>query len=57
MTAVVRCASFDHSVNRCNERRSSTCRGVVITGLNADATRLVVEFWTPGRGLRRVERD
>jgi hypothetical protein len=30
---------------------------VVITGLNADATRLVVEFWTPGRGLQRVERD
>jgi hypothetical protein len=30
---------------------------VVLTGLNADATRLVVESWTPGRGLRRVERD
>ncbi len=30
---------------------------VVITGLNAEATRLVVESWTPGRGLRRVERD
>ena len=30
---------------------------VVITGLNADATRLVVESWTPARGLRRVERD
>lgn len=30
---------------------------VVITGLNADATRLAVESWTPGRGLRRVERD
>ena len=30
---------------------------VVITGLNADATRLVVESWTPERGLRRVERD
>jgi len=30
---------------------------VVITGLNADATKLVVESWTPTRGLRRVERD
>ena len=29
---------------------------VVITGLNAEATRLVVESWTPERGLRRVER-
>jgi hypothetical protein len=30
---------------------------VVITGLNAAATKLVVESWTPERGLRRVERD
>ena len=30
---------------------------VVVTGLNAEATRLVVESWTPGRGLRKVERD
>ena len=30
---------------------------VVVTSLNADATKLVVEWWTPGRGLRRVERD
>jgi hypothetical protein len=30
---------------------------VVITGLNDEATRLVVESWTPARGLRRVERD
>jgi hypothetical protein len=30
---------------------------VVITGLNAEVTKLVVESWTPGRGLRRVERD
>ncbi len=30
---------------------------VVITGLNAEAGRLVVESWTPERGLRRVERD
>lgn len=30
---------------------------VVITGLNAEGTKLVVESWTPDRGLRRVERD
>ena len=30
---------------------------VVITGLDAEATKLVVESWTPLRGLRRVERD
>ena len=30
---------------------------VVITALNDEATKLVVESWTPERGLRRVERD
>ncbi len=30
---------------------------VVITHLNADATRLVVASWTPERGLRSIERD
>jgi hypothetical protein len=30
---------------------------VVITRLNAEATKLVVESWTPEGGLRRVERD
>ena len=30
---------------------------VVLTGLNVEATKLVVESWTPERGLRRVERD
>ena len=30
---------------------------VVITRLNAEATKLVVESWTTERGLRRVERD
>jgi hypothetical protein len=30
---------------------------VVITGLNAEATKLVVEWWTPEGGLRRIERD
>lgn len=29
---------------------------VVVTGLNDDATMLVVESWTPERGLRRIER-
>jgi hypothetical protein len=30
---------------------------VVVTSLNAEATRLVVESWTPEHGLRRLERD
>lgn len=30
---------------------------VVVTGLNAGATMLVIESWTPARGLRRVERE
>ena len=30
---------------------------VVITHLDPEATKLVVESWTPGRGLRAVERD
>jgi Pyridoxamine 5'-phosphate oxidase len=30
---------------------------VVITALNAAATKLVVESWSPDGGLRRVERD
>jgi hypothetical protein len=30
---------------------------VVVTGLDAAATKLVVESWTPNRGRRRVERD
>jgi hypothetical protein len=30
---------------------------VAITGLNAEATKLVVEWWAPERGLRRTERD
>jgi Pyridoxamine 5'-phosphate oxidase len=29
---------------------------VVFTGLNEDATALVIESWRPGRGLRRTER-
>ena len=30
---------------------------VVITKLNAEANKLVVESWTSERGLRTVERD
>ena len=30
---------------------------VVVTGLDARATKLVVESWTPERGLRTVERN
>ena len=30
---------------------------VVITSLNPQATKLVIEYWTPERGLRRIERD
>ena len=30
---------------------------VVHTHLNAEATMLVVEWWTPGHGLRRTERE
>lgn len=30
---------------------------VVVTGLNEEATKMVVEWWTPKGGLQRVERD
>ena len=30
---------------------------VVVTALNAEATKLVVESWAPERGYRRIERD
>ena len=30
---------------------------VVVTGLDPDATKLVVEWWTPERGRRRIERE
>ena len=30
---------------------------VAITALNPEATKLVVEWWTPERGLRRVEHE
>ena len=30
---------------------------VAITRLNPEATRLVVEWWTPAQGRRQIERD
>jgi len=30
---------------------------VVHTHLNPEATMLVVEWWTPAQGLRRIERE
>ena len=39
------------------ERFVADITEVVITGLNPEATKLVVESWTPERGLRRIERD
>jgi hypothetical protein len=30
---------------------------VVHTHLNEKATRLVIEWWTPARGLQKIERD
>jgi Pyridoxamine 5'-phosphate oxidase len=30
---------------------------VVLTGLNAAGTALAIETWTPGAGLRRIERE
>lgn len=30
---------------------------VVVTGLDPGATKLVVEWWTPAHGLRRIERE
>ena len=39
------------------EMFSADVTEVVVTGLNAEATKLVVEWWTPERGRRRVERE
>ncbi len=30
---------------------------VVVTSLNAEATRPIIEAWTPARGLRQIERE
>ena len=38
-------------------RRLGDIAEVVLTRLNEEATLLVVEWWTPANGLRRVERE
>jgi Pyridoxamine 5'-phosphate oxidase len=38
------------------ERFRADIEQVVHTHLNADATMLVVEWWTPAKGIRRLER-
>ncbi|MDG6106814.1 pyridoxamine 5'-phosphate oxidase family protein [Dactylosporangium aurantiacum] len=40
-----------------SDRFQADIAEVVHTHLNAEATLLVVEWWTPGQGLRRVERE
>jgi hypothetical protein len=40
-----------------NDRFRADISDVVLTHLNSEATMLVVEWWTPTRGLRRVERQ
>jgi len=39
------------------EAFSADITEVVITHLNAEATQLVVEWWTPAQGLQSIERD
>jgi hypothetical protein len=39
------------------EQFTADIREVAITHLNDDATKLVIEWWTPAGGLRKVERD
>jgi hypothetical protein len=39
------------------DRFNADVSEVVHTHLNEKATMLVVEWWTPGRGLRRIERE
>jgi hypothetical protein len=39
------------------ERLRADIADVVHTHLNSEATLLVVEWWTPARGLRRIERE
>jgi hypothetical protein len=45
----------DHSPE--GEEFSADIVEVVITRLNAEGSKLVVESWTPERGLRRIERE
>jgi Pyridoxamine 5'-phosphate oxidase len=40
-----------------SDRYQADIAEVVHTHLNAEATMLVVEWWTPTRGLRRLERE
>jgi Pyridoxamine 5'-phosphate oxidase len=40
-----------------SERFRADISDVVHTHLNAEATRLVVEWWTPAHGLQRIERE
>ncbi len=39
------------------ERFHADIAAVVHTHLNEDATMLIVDWWTPTRGLRRIERE
>jgi hypothetical protein len=39
------------------ERFRADIAEVVLTHLDATATRLVVEWWTPSRGIQRIERE
>ena len=39
------------------DRFAADIAEVVLTHLNAEATMLIVEWWTPEQGLRRLERE
>jgi len=54
---VVRVATDEGSEHSDGEMFTADITEVVITGLNPEATKLVVESWTPERGLQRLERD
>ena len=49
--------SDDHDGESQGEMFIADITDVVITRLNAEATKLVVESWTPESGFRTVERD
>ena len=53
----VELASGDEEASGDAEAFTGDISEVVITGLNADASKLVVVSWTPSYGLRRFERD
>ncbi len=50
-------ASASISEGQDSDRFRADVSAVVHTHLNAEATLLVVEWWTPAHGLRRLERD